>query len=404
MNKTILNTVNQNFINSNLDKDVVSLLLSKVDFGDIDIKELVAQIEAKHKCKSKLPTWFNTENIYYPNKLNIEQTSSEITAQYKSTLVKGKSLIDITGGFGVDAFYFSKQFKEVIHCEIDVNLSEIAKHNFKILEADNIITVAKDGIEYLKTNDTIFDCIYLDPSRRHDSKGKVFYLRDCLPDVTEHLNLLFKHSKIILIKASPMLDISIGISELKWVKEIHVVALDSEVKELLFLLEANFEDEISIETVNYLKDESQEFEFIFSEEKNSEPVYSLPKKYLYEPNSALMKAGAFNIISKTLNVDKLHKHSHLYTSEISIKFPGRRFKIIEVLSYSKKVIAMQFSKSKANITTRNFPETVAQIRKKFNIVDGGELFLFFTTNLNNEKIVIVTAQLKQKSHVIVDMA
>lgn len=393
MNKLILNTVNQHFINNNLDTDIVSLLLRKTDFEEVDIKELVEQIEAKRRCKSKLPTWFNTENIYFPNKLNIEQTSSEITAQYKSTLVKGLSIIDLTGGFGVDAFYFSKQFKEVTHCELDENLSEIVSHNFKTLEVNHINTVTTDGIQYLKNSNTIFDCIYIDPSRRNDNKGKVFYLKDCLPDVTEHLNLLFKYSKTILIKASPMLDISIGLSELKWVKDIHIVAVDNDVKELLFLLESNFEEDVTVKTVNLIENNTQVFEFNITEEKHTESLFSLPQTYLYEPNSALMKSGAFNIISSKLKLFKLHKHSHLYTSEKQIEFPGRRFKITNVLPYSKKLIAKQFSKTKANITTRNFPETVAQIRSKFNIKDGGESYLFFTTNVNNEKIVIVTEQI-----------
>jgi len=393
LNKLILNTVNQHFINNNLDTDIVSLLLRKTDFEEVDIKELVEQIEAKRRCKSKLPTWFNTENIYFPNKLNIEQTSSEITAQYKSTLVKGLSIIDLTGGFGVDAFYFSKQFKEVTHCELDENLSEIVSHNFKTLEVNHINTLTTDGILYLKNSNTIFDCIYMDPSRRNDDKGKVFYLKDCLPDVTEHLDLLFKYSKAILIKASPMLDISIGLSELKWVKGIHIVAVDNDVKELLFLLESNFEMDVTVKTVNLIENNTQVFEFNITEEKHTESLFSLPQTYLYEPNSAIMKSGAFNTISSKLKLFKLHKHSHLYTSEKQIEFPGRRFKIINVMPYSKKLIAKQFSKTKANITTRNFPETVAQIRSKFNIKDGGESYLFFTTNVNNEKIVIVTEQI-----------
>ena len=137
------------------------------------------------------------------------------------------------------------------------------------------------------------------------------------------------------------------------------------------------------------------FEFKKSEEKSTDPSFNLPKRYLHEPNSAIMKAGAFNVVSNKLKVNKLHKHSHLYTSENLIEFPGRRFKIVDILHYSKKVIAQKFSKTKANITTRNFPETVAQIRSKFNIKDGGESFLFFTTNLNNEKIVIVTEQIRK---------
>src|SRR5690606_37778030 len=139
----------------------------------------------------KLPTWFNTPNIYYPNKLNIEQTSSELTANYKANLINGKNIIDLTGGFGVDAFYFSKHFESVVHCELDSNLSEIVGHNYKQLQVSNINTVNTDGLEYLKKNEAIFDWIYVDPSRRHDSKGKVFFLNDCLPNVPEHIDLLF---------------------------------------------------------------------------------------------------------------------------------------------------------------------------------------------------------------------
>ncbi|PTM10454.1 MAG: SAM-dependent methyltransferase [Bacteroidetes bacterium] len=395
MNKLILNTVNQIFINSNLGSDVVVLLLSQSDFDSVSIKELVEQIEAKNKCKVKLPTWFNKEHIYYPNKLNIEQTSSEITAEYKATILKGKTLIDLTGGFGVDAYYFSMQFNHVIHCELDANLSEIVSHNFTVLKRDNITTIPQNGIDYLKKSSTTFDCIYIDPSRRHDSKGKVFYLKDCLPNVTEYLDVFLKHSKTILIKASPMLDISIALSELKWVKEIHVVAVDNEVKELLFLIESGFENEISITTVNFKDQEKQYFEFSKEEEKRTEPSYSLPKNYLYEPNSALLKAGAFNTISNKLAIDKLHKHSHLYTSENVINFPGRSFRINEIIPYNKKIVTQYFSKTKANISTRNFPETVAQLRTKYKISDGGDLYLFFTTNLNNAKIIIVTNQLKK---------
>jgi hypothetical protein len=395
LNKDILNTVNQYFINSNLNTDIVSLLLRKTDFESVELKELVEQIEAKNKCNSKLPTWFNTQGVYYPNKLNIEQASSEITAKYKSTLVRGNSLIDLTGGYGVDAYYFSKQFKQVTHCEVDANLSKIVTHNFEILEANNINSVSGNGIDYLKASKANFDCIYIDPSRRHDSKGKVFYLKDCLPDVTRHLDLLLEHSNTILVKASPMLDISIGLSELKWVKEIHIVAIENDVKELLFLIEVNFEGHIAMKTINIGNSGNQLFEFETSEEKLAQPNYHLPKNYLYEPNSAIMKSGAFNYLSKFFNISKLHKHSHLYTSESLLEFPGRRFNIVEVIPYSKKEITKKFSKSKANITTRNFPESVAQLRSKYKINEGGDLYLFFTTNANNEKIVIVSSQLKK---------
>lgn len=393
MNPNILNTDNQEFIDANLNSDIVSLLLSKKSFDSITIKELVEQIEAKNKCKHKLPTWFNTKNILYPNKLNIEQTSSEIAAKYKSSLVDGNSLFDLTGGFGVDSFYFAKRFNHVTHCEIDENLSKIVAHNNKIFGIDNIYCVSGNGIEHLQSLKTNFDCIYIDPSRRHDSKGKVFFLSDCLPDVTKHLDLFLKHSKNILIKASPMLDISIALSELKFVKEIHIIAIKNEVKELLFLIEKDFDKEISVYTINIDKNDEYRFDFKLPEESNTLSAYSHPKSYLYEPNSAIMKAGAFNSVSSSLNINKLHKHSHLYSSDSIIEFPGKCFKIIKVIPYSKKNIARRFSNKQYNVVIRNFPENVAHIKSKFKIKDGGGFTLFFTTNWKNEKIVVETKRL-----------
>ncbi|MDO6759289.1 class I SAM-dependent methyltransferase [Tamlana sp. 2_MG-2023] len=391
MNPKILNTEIQSFITSHLKSDVSSLLLKGVDFQDVDIKEIVEQIEAKNRCTFKLSTWFKCENIYFPNKLNIEQTSSEITAQYKAQLISGDSIIDLTGGFGVDCYYFSKQFKCVTHCEINSSLSAIVNHNFKQLKAENISTITGDGIAYLKTSKSRFDWIYIDPSRRHDSKGKVFFLNDCLPNVPENLDLLFSHSNNILIKTSPLLDLTIGINELKLVKTIHIVAFNNEVKELLWVLDRDFTDEISIKTVNLKKDSNEVFNFVLSDEKRANSNYSKPQSFLYEPNVSVLKAGAFESVSEQLDIYKLHKHSHLYTNDRLIEFPGRRFKIEQVFPFNKKEIK-KLGVSKANITTRNFPETVQNIRKKFKIKDGGNRYLFFTTNFNDEKIVIITSK------------
>ena len=392
MNSAILNIDIQQFINEKLNSEITSLLLKGVPSFSVEIKEIIEQIEAKKRCEKKLPTWFKTQNIYYPNKLNIEQTSSEITANYKSNLIHGESIIDLTGGFGVDCFYFSKTFKTVFHCEINETLSEIVKHNFNQFSIKNIETKAVDGIDYLKNSDNNFDWIYLDPSRRHDSKGKVFFLNDCLPNVPQHSDLLFKHSKNILIKTSPLLDISIGIGELKHVKTIHVVAVNNEVKELLWILEAGFEAEITIKTVNIKKEATDYFEFLIENEKLIASQYNEPLTYLYEPNSAILKAGAFNSITNKLHVFKLHKHSHLYTSETLLNFPGRCFKIENVLAYNKKALK-NLRITRANITTRNFPETVEDLRKKFNIKDGGGSYLFFTTDVENKKIVILASKM-----------
>ena len=202
MNIDILNTEIQDFINNNLNSNVSELLLKGVSFKTVNSQELIEQLEAKRKSEKKLPTWFNTKNVYYPSKLNIEQTSSEISAQYKAGLISGKSIIDITGGFGIDTYYFSKQFAEVTHCEINTELSHIVTHNYKQLKVSNIKTINQDGIQYLKLSNKSYDWLYIDPSRRHNSKGKVFYLKDCLPNVPDNLHTLFKHSKNILIKAS----------------------------------------------------------------------------------------------------------------------------------------------------------------------------------------------------------
>lgn len=391
MNKAILNTEIQDFINSNLKSDISSLLLKGFHFDAIDSKAIIEQIEAKKRSKKKLPTWFNSENIYYPNRLNIEQTSSEVTAKHKANLVSGQSLIDLTGGFGVDAFYFSKQIQQVTHCEINAELSNIVKYNYETLNISNITCKNESGIEVLKRLDQTFDWIYIDPSRRDDSKKKVFLLSDCSPNVKTFQNLFLKYSKHVMIKTSPLLDLSATLNELNNVKDIHIVAVENEVKELLWILERNYESDITIKTINLKKHDSQIFDFKFENESNSVINYSETLTYLYEPNSAILKAGAFNSISNLLNVPKLHKHSHLYTSVELIDFPGRRFKIENVLPFNKRALAKEGIK-KANITTRNFPITVNDIRKKMKVKDGGDTYLFFTTNLNDEKIILVCSK------------
>ena len=388
MNLNILNTDIQEFINNNLKSNISTLLLKGTSFPKVKTKEIIEQIEAKKRSEKKLPTWFYTPNVYYPNKLNIEQTSSEVAAEYKANLISGNSMIDLTGGFGVDCLYFSKRFKTVEHCEINKSLSKIATHNYKQLKIKNITTIPTDGIPYLLGSDRVYDWIYIDPSRRHDSKGKVFFLKDCLPNVPEHLDLLFKHSKNILIKTSPLLDLSIGTDELKHIKTIHVIAINNEVKELLWELDNQYEGEIIIETVNIKKEKKDFFRTSINKEAIAESKYHYPCFYLYEPNSAILKGGAFNSISEQLSIFKLHKHSHLYTHNTLIDFPGRRFKVEQIIPYTKKEMR-KAAISKANITTRNFPETVQQIRKKHKIKDGGDTYLFFTTFKDGSKNIIV---------------
>ena len=391
MNERILHQDVQEYITNHLKSDLHKLILKGIPFNGVTIQEIANQILCKQKSEKKLPSWFNAKNIYYPPKVSIEQTSSETAANYKASLVSGKRLLDLTGGFGVDSFYFSSSFNTIDYCEIDTNLSKIAAHNFEQLNKKNIICLAENGLEYLKKSTEIFDVIYVDPSRRNDVKEKVFLLKDCEPNIPENIDLLFKKTKTILLKNSPILDITSAINELKFVKEIHVVAINNDVKELLYILEKGYCKEILIKTINFTKKSAQKFHFNYHKKPVSS--YQEPLEYLYEPNAAVLKSGAFHEISTQLNIFKLHQHSHLYTSKKRIEFPGREFKIIAVLPYDKKQILKLLPNKKANITIRNFHKTVAQIRKELKIKDGGDIFLFFTTNIHNKFICMYCKKL-----------
>ncbi|WP_158730524.1 MULTISPECIES: THUMP-like domain-containing protein [unclassified Flavobacterium] len=388
MNSKILDSDIQLFINNNLDKNIAQLALQKNPFDSVDWIQIINQIEAKAKAKDKLPTWFTTALMYYPSKISVEQTSSEKTAAYKASLIHGTSLIDLTGGFGVDDYYFSKIFKDVAHCEINTELSQIAKHNFNQLNCNSITCYSGDSNETLKNINKNWDWIYIDPSRRNDAKGKVFMLKDCLPNVPENLDFYFQKSNSILIKTAPLLDITAGLSELKCVKNIHIIALENEVKELLWELHKEYSGNTTIKSVNLTKNEIENFDFVWND--NSQiATYSEPQKYLYEANSAIMKSGGFDAVSAYYKVNKLHKHSHLYTSNEQIPFPGRTFQIRKSFPYSKNEMKIQLENKKANITIRNFPDTVEKIRKKWKIKDGGDTYFFFTIDENNDKIVLL---------------
>ena len=392
MNFDLLNSEIQDFINSNIDTSIAKLALQKNPFPNLEWIQILNQIESKSKAKNKLPNWFSSKNIFYPSKISVEQTSSEKTASYKAEIVSGESLIDLTGGFGVDAFYFAKKIKSVSHCEINPDLSEIVKHNFEQFKLDNIKCHSGDSLAILNDLNTKWDCIYIDPSRRNDVKGKVFMLKDCLPNVPENIHLLFNYSKNILIKTAPLLDLSAGISELKNVKTIHIIAVENEVKELLWELDSDFTGKTNIKTANILKDQTAVFEFVLGENV-AIPTYDLPEKYLYEPNSAIMKSGGFDEISAFYQLIKLHKHSHLYTNSTIISFPGRIFEIEKVIPYHKIEMKNHLENRKANITTRNFPESVENIRKKWKIKEGGNQYCFFTTDVNDNKIVLICTKI-----------
>ncbi len=289
----------------------------------------------------------------------------------------------------MDSYYFSKQAQQVTHFEVNQSLSEIAEHNFKQLGVSNINCETIDGLKGIQGK--IYDTIYVDPSRRHETKGKVFFLKDCEPNIPNHTSELLTSCELLLIKTAPMLDISAGLEELPHVFQVHVVAVNNDVKELLWLLKKDYSGSVEIITKNFKKNETETYRFNYNE--TSEAVYDEPKRFLYEPNSAILKSGAFNLISTDFKLKKLHENTHLYTSEALREFPGRRFKIETIVPYSRKELKKQAIK-KANITTRNFPESVTNIRKKHKIKDGGDVYLFFTTIYTLKKVVLICSKIK----------
>ncbi|PKB18974.1 SAM-dependent methyltransferase [Flavobacterium sp. 5] len=393
MNLDILDPKIQEFIDLNIGVSVSKLALQKNPFPTVEWISILNQIAAKAKAKDKLPTWFSTRNIIYPSKVSVEQTSSEITATHKATIISGENLIDLTGGFGIDDYYFSKRIKNVVHCEINTELSNIVKHNFNQLNNNSITCYSGDSIETLSKLNTKWDWIYIDPSRRNDTKGKVFMLKDCLPNVPKNLDFYFEKTNSILIKTAPILDITAGINELNYIKTIHIIALENEVKELLWELNKDYNGGITIKTANITKERTEAFEFNLNEIQ-IKPNFSLPKRYLYEPNSAIMKSGGFDQVSLFYKLNKLQKHSHLYTSDELIPFAGRIFEIDTCFPYNKSEMKHYLENKKANITIRNFSDSVESIRKKWKIKDGGNLYCFFTTDENNSKIVLICNKIK----------
>ena len=353
-------------------------------FENVDSKQLLQQIEGKRIAKTKLPTWYKKRGIVYPPKVNLEQTSSQITAAYKSSLLKGKRIADLTGGFGIDAFYFAQEFEKVYYFEVNEALSKLAAHNFKILNSVNIECINEDGVTGIK--DLEVDTVYLDPSRRTHAKGKVFFLSDCEPDITKHAAELLHTAKQIMIKTSPMLDLSAGYQDLPNVAQIHVVAVDNEVKEVLWVLDRSGKEVAQVTALNLTKKGVQSISFDWNEDGRVSTVF--PKNYLYEPNAAIMKSNGFYAIYRQLGLSKLHTHSHLFTSEKLVDFPGRTFEIKENLEYSKANLR-KIKGTKANITTRNFNETVKELRKKWNLREGGDRYIFFTTNQEDKKRILI---------------
>ena len=388
MNREVLTPAVQRFLLEKANADPRKIALSKSPFEKVSSSDLATQIESRQKAKKKLPLWFHSDSICYPPSISIEQASSEPTALYKSKLIpENETVIDLTGGFGVDTFYFSLRAKVVVHCEINPELSSIAAHNTKQLGRNNIQFINGNGIDYIINNEDSYNTIFIDPSRRVNTK-KVFKLDDCEPNIIQNQDELLKKSQQVIIKTSPLLDISLSISQLKHVKEVHIISLKNECKELLFILEKDF---IGIPVIHAaLINDSKEYIFSFSEteEKKSSFQIEEPLQYLYDPDVAILKAGCFKLLAQRYMLKKLNLNTHLYTSNNKIEsFPGRVFKVKETLEYK------EFKKTKenlsANVIAKNFPLNVENLRKKHKIEESENDFIFFCKTSNDKLSVII---------------
>lgn len=381
-----------NFIASHKDDDIHQLALQYGKFPTLDMAFILRQINGLQKIKHKVPLFYNNPEILFPVQLSLEQSSSESTAKYKSTLCEGELLIDLTGGFGIDCCFMSTKFEHAIYVERNSELCDIARHNFQRLEKQFVQIVNDQSENFLSNYSGQADWIFIDPARRSDSGKKVALLDDCEPNVRLLAPALLSKAENVMIKLSPMIDISNAVQSLINVAEIHVVSVDNECKEVLMILNRKESATIKVTTINLTKtNENEQFEFILqNENKAHASIADKIDTYLYEPNSAILKAGAFKLLSEKLEINKLHKNSHLYTSDNYISnFPGRKFSIIKVWESGKNELkALSALHPKANIAVRNYPLSVDEIRKKLKIKDGGYIYLFATTLSNEHKVII----------------
>ena len=427
------------FIEKHLKDDVNRLALAKFPEG-IDREFVIRQIHARQVLSKKLPSWAENDELVFPKKLSLEQCSSELTAKYKAELLSTKSheitrkefsedscsladekriLIDLTGGMGVDTAFLSDNFDKTYYVEMQEELCEIAKHNFNILNKN--IEVVNDNAEHFLTICDEVDCIYLDPARRDEYGRKMVSLHDCSPDVVELHDILLKKAKRVLVKVSPMLDIEMVKKELKDISEIHVVAVRNECKEILIEIQKFRSSETQDFETQRLKDADNDFatsinvtatdlregwNFSYAENEELEAQWTLADnvgRYLYEPGAACMKAGCFKLLSQRYGLDKLHRNSHLYTSdELVSDFPGRIFEVVNVVPFDKKtkktIWTLDFEDAKkgsatfkkANVAVRNFPLSAEELKKNLGLQDGSDFYIFGSTMKGERKIVVLT--------------
>ena len=379
-----------NFIRENESADIQKLLLNPPAEFKQQITFIADQILSRRKAKSKLPEWYDNYDLIMPPPLSLEQCSSPATGAYKASIFSGKTLVDLTGGMGIDTLYLANQFEKVHHVEMNEQIHQVFEHNCAVLQKDNITAHHQTAEDYL-TDLNGKASFFIDPARRSEQKSRVFLFEDCSPNVIELLPPFREKADKVLIKAAPMIDISLAVSQLKQVKEVHIVSVKNEVKEVLFLLDyqTKVPDEPIIRCVN-LETSQPSFSFCTSNEKTATSSFSEPQWYLYDPNSSILKAGAFKLIGTQYELHKIAINTHLYTSESLIdNFPGRVFEIIHS-DINKKNIGKAISDGKVNVLTKNYPQKPDELKKKLKLKDGGKFFLIGLRDKNNKPKLLLT--------------
>jgi hypothetical protein len=377
------------FIREHEADDVRELSLKKISIRDLPVSALAQQINGRQKARIKLPLWYKNPDIVYPPGLSVEQSSSEATAFFKARLLRrlvGKTIergADLTGGLGVDARSFSLECKHLDYVEPDEQLLAYAEHNLQALGSGNITYHLQTAEDFLRSSSHKYDFIFIDPSRRKQGQ-KVYRLSDSVPNVVEHHALILEKTNVAMVKVSPLLDIQQGVRELTKVSDVFVVAVANECKELLFVLRAS-KEETKIHAVDLDRNGRtvSSDDFSISEEKRSLVEFSPPLSYIYEPNAAILKAGAFRWTGATYALKKLAINTHMYTSDNLVEFPGRVFQIMDHVKLGKQ-LKDHFDNGMANIISRNHPLTVEEIKKKTGLKEGGGEYLICTQDSNHK--------------------
>lgn len=399
MNLSELNSAEfRQFVQDHLTEDPALLLFKYQGKVTFDLKMAVQQISARQRAAKKLPAWSENPNLLFPASISLEQSSSEETARFKGEGMTGKSMIDLTGGFGVDFFYLSQEFEKGIYCERQPELFQITKHNLEQLGPSKGSEPLEgldrkfeffegDGLSFLKKTELHFDLIFADPARRGNGNQKLYKLQDCEPDVVSAWSLLRSKSDKILIKASPMLDISQAWSELPEIQKITVISVKNEVKELLLSWEKGKTQESREISAVDLGSENLKFSFDPKEEENAAAQLGEAEKYLIEPLSGILKAGAFTLFSARFGMKKLEKNSHIYTgNQFPSEIPGRIFEVIQEIAPKKQEIKNLFPSGKVNVICRNYSIKAEELKKKLGLKDGGEDFLIGTKTGSGYKV------------------